>query len=71
MSRRRVVIGVLGLLVPCLLVVSACADDPILGPTDGETTGGGSYSAIERLAPSGTTATPDSALREPENPERF
>lgn len=75
MSRRRIAVGILGLLLPCLLVLSACADDPILGPTDGETEGGGSYSVIERLAPSDTTAATDSAdvgpVDPPDNPERF
>lgn len=71
--RRRIVIGVLGLLLPCLLVLSACSDDPVLGPTDGETEGGGSYSVIDRLAQPDTTAATDStdATPAPVNPERF
>jgi len=66
-SRRRIVIGVLGLLLPCLLVLSACSDDPVLGPTDGETEGGGSYSVIDRLAPSDSA----DAAPAPVNPDRF
>lgn len=62
-----------GLLVVVLLL-SACADDPILGPTDDDSTStGGSYSSIKRLAPSDTAAKADSSVLVPElqNPERF
>ena len=71
--RRRIAVGVLGVLLPCILVLTACSDDPILGPSDGETEGGGSYSAIERLAQPDTAAASDSmeVAPSPKNPERF
>jgi hypothetical protein len=81
---RAVAIGVLMLLVA---VCSACSDDPILGPSDGESEDGGSYGVIKRLsrpATAGSTATAGSAAASdstatlpPEaplnrtNPERF
>ena len=66
------VVGVLALLLPCVVILSACSDDPILGPTDGESEGGGSYSAIERLAQPDSVATSDSVDASPiTNPERF
>lgn len=69
---RRIFVGVFGLLLPCLVLLSACSDDPILGPSDGESEEGGSYSVIERLAEP-DTATVDSteAAPVPVNPERF
>jgi hypothetical protein len=72
-SPRRIIVGVLGVLLPCVLILSACAEDPILGPSDGESEGGGSYSVIERLAQPDTAAQSDStdAAPVPENPERF
>lgn len=72
-SVRRLLVGVIGLLFPCLVLLSACSDDPILGPSDGESEGGGSYSAIEQLAHPDTTATSDSIEEVPgsTNPERF
>lgn len=72
-SRRRIVVGALGLLLTCLLVLPACSDDPVLGPTDGESEGGGSYSIIERLAQPDTAAMTDSTdvVPTPTNPERF
>ena len=71
--RRCIVAGVLGVLLPCFLVLSGCSDDPILGPSDGETEGGGSYSAIDRLAKPDPAAEADSIEVVPssENPERF
>jgi len=71
-SLRRLFVGLLGVLLPCVLILSACSDDPILGPSDGETEGGGSYSVIERLAPPDTVAS-DSTDAAPSltNPERF
>lgn len=70
---RRIFVGVIGLLLPCLVLLSACSDDPILGPSDGESEGGGSYSVIERLARPDTAAASDSteASPVPANPERF
>jgi len=60
------------------VLLSACSDDPILGPTDGESEEGGSYSAIKRLAPADTAAAPDTtATARPsrplpaDNPEQF
>ena len=71
-SFRRLLAPAVWVLLPCLLLLSACSDDPILGPSDGETDGGGSYSVIERLAPQDTTATPDSIEASSQtNPERF
>lgn len=51
-----------------ILTLSACSDDPILGPNEGEPDdSGGSYSSINRLAPTDSTASqPQTA-----NPERF
>lgn len=51
-------------LLSVLLLVLGCSDDPVLGPNDGKQEEGGSYSVIERLAPS------DSSASAP-NPERF
>lgn len=56
------------LAVSLALTLPACSDDPILGPDEGEPDdSGGSYSSINRLAPT------DSAASEPQttNPERF
>lgn len=61
--RPAAVVGTL--VVSVLLLVLGCSDDPILGPDDGETEGGGSYGVIERLAPSDSTAPAAP------NPERF
>jgi hypothetical protein len=54
------------------VLISACSDDPILGPSDGESEGGGSYSVIEKLSRTGD-GEPDStqATPAPQNPERF
>jgi hypothetical protein len=77
-SPRRILVGGLLLLLPGLLLLAACSDDPILGPTDGESEEGGSYSVIKRLAPADTAAASDtSAAIRPlppspvDNPERF
>lgn len=70
--RRRLLVGVLGILLPCVLILSACSDDPILGPSDGESEEGGSYSAIERLAQPDTAAADSTeSVPSPTNPERF
>lgn len=61
----RPLIGVGTLLLSMLLLVVGCSDDPVLGPSDGQKEGGGSYSTIKRLAPSDSTAPPAP------NPERF
>lgn len=64
-TRRLLAVG-LGALLLLLIVLPACSNDPILGPNEGEKDdSGGSYSAIERLAPSDTSRAPSS------NPERF
>lgn len=64
-TRRLLAVG-LGALLLLLIVLPACSNDPILGPNEGEKDdSGGSYSAIERLAPSDTSRVPSS------NPERF
>jgi hypothetical protein len=71
-SLRSILTGVLALLLPCLVLLSACSDDPILGPDDGESEEGGSYSVIKRLAPADTAATSLPSRSTPaENPERF
>jgi hypothetical protein len=62
-------------MIALLLLLPACSDDPILGPDDGEQQGGGSYSAIERLAPNApgpdSTGIDSTALPTAPNPERF
>lgn len=76
-SSRRALIGVVGALLLLLLLLPACSDDPILGPSDGEPEEGGSYSSINRLAPSPSSVDSSSASSavpaDPErvNPERF
>lgn len=72
-SPRRAPAGALGVLLLLLFVLPACSDDPILGPSDGESEGGGSYSVINRLAQPDTAAESDSieAARSRTNPERF
>jgi hypothetical protein len=77
-SFRPLLAGVLTLLLSCLVLLSACSDDPILGPDDGEAEEGGSYSVIKRLAPADTAAARDTAATPlpshpgpDENPERF
>lgn len=53
------------------VLVGGCSDDPILGPNDeSEDDSGGSYSTIERLAPTDSSAAP-SPPSQPQNPERF
>lgn len=76
-SLRSILAGALGLLLPGLMLLSACSDDPILGPSDGESEDGGSYSAIKRLAPADTASADSTAVPlllptpPPNNPERF
>jgi len=70
-SLRRIFVAALGFLLPCVLVLSACSDDPILGPSD-DSGDGGSYSVIERLAQPDTAATDSTEVApSPTNPERF
>ena len=75
-TRRALATG-LGALLVLLTVLPGCSDDPILGPSDGTSSGGGSYSALHRLAPPATavdssrstsSSKRDSATA---NPERF
>lgn len=73
---RGLIVGV-GALLFLLIALPACSEDPILGPNDGEDSGGGSYSSINRLAPNATTAE-SSTSADPStqgsaavNPERF
>lgn len=76
---RGFVAGLATALLALILLLPACSDDPVLGPDDGESEEGGSYSVIKRLAPADTTApgdtsaTGDSLLPAPpaNNPERF
>lgn len=55
------------------VLISACSDDPVLGPSDGESEGGGSYSVIETLAQPDATVKADSTEADStsNNPERF
>ncbi|MFB6230185.1 MAG: hypothetical protein ABEL04_03425 [Salinibacter sp.] len=75
-ARRALAVG-LGALLVILIVLPACSDDPILGPSDGSSDGNGSYSSINRLAPpssavdSSSTSSPAPPNRERVNPERF
>lgn len=59
--------------IAILMSVAACSDDPVLGPSDGESEGGGSYSVIEKLAEPEAAADADSTEESPAptNPERF
>mgnify|MGYP000114244545 FL=1 len=52
-TRRFLAVG-LGALLLLLIVLPACSDDPILGPSDGTPQEGGSYSALDRLSPPAT-----------------
>lgn len=77
-SGRGFLAGFALVLLALILLLPACSDDPILGPDDGETEEGGSYSVIKRLAPADSAAASDtSAARSPgpsfptDNPERF
>jgi len=75
-SLRHIFAPVLSVLLTCLLLLSACSDDPILGPSDGSSEDGGSYSVIKRLAPTDTAEFRDTSattrpLPSSENPERF
>ena len=70
--------GLVTALLALVLLLPACSDDPILGPDDGESEEGGSYSVIKRLAPADTAAASDtSSTRVPlpppptDNPKRF
>ena len=68
LRRLRTIMVSLLLAVGLALTLSACSDDPILGPDEGEPDDSGeSYSSIKRLAPA------DSAASEPRatNPQRF
>ncbi|MFP4227308.1 MAG: hypothetical protein ACLFTE_00605 [Salinivenus sp.] len=76
-SRPRLFL-VAGLVASLLLLVvlPACSDDPVLGPSDGTSDEGGSYSNINRLAPSAEadSGEPDSSAERDTtatNPERF
>lgn len=74
-TRRFLAVG-LGALLLLLIVLPACSDDPILGPSDGTPQEGGSYSALDRLAPpaSAVDSSRSSAAKQVRpltNPERF
>lgn len=49
-TRRSLAVG-LGALLLLLIILPACSDDPVLGPSDGTPEEGGSYSALDRLSP--------------------
>lgn len=68
----------LPLLIPAAVLVAAsfligCEDDPILGPTDREPSGGGSYGIIHFEARQHPDSSHDVRLQEflKENPRRF
>jgi hypothetical protein len=65
--------AVLAVAIVIPVLVSACSDDPVLGPSDGESEEGGSYSVIENLARPDTAVMVDSTAvpSTPKNPERF
>lgn len=65
LKHLSVAAGALALLLVVSLPLSGCSDDPVLGPDEGEEEGGGSYSVIERLAPSEAERSPRP------NPRRF
>jgi hypothetical protein len=66
-------------LLVLVLLLPACSDDPILGPSDGAPREGGSYSSLNRLAPPAgtvdTSASPPGVVAQrmlpSHNPERF
>jgi hypothetical protein len=73
---RRFLVGGLGALLLLLIVLPACSDDPILGPSDGTPQEGGSYSALDRLSPPATAvdssqSDTSGADRTTTNPARF
>jgi hypothetical protein len=72
LGRWRSLAAILAVSIAGSVLISACSDDPVLGPSDGESEGGGSYSVIEKLARP-NAAEPDStdASSTPPNPERF
>lgn len=60
------------------LVVTACEDDPILAPTEEESSGGGSYGRIQQLPPPAADSfqveVDSTAVPRPDrssNPKRF
>ena len=73
-TRRSMVVG-LGVLLLLLVVLPACSDDPILGPSDGAPEEGGSYSALDRLSPPATavdsTQSSSKTNSTTTNPARF
>ena len=73
LDQGRAFAAVATMAIAVSVLISACSDDPVLGPSDGEPDGGGSYSVIEKLAQPGAAAEADSteASPAPKNPERF
>ena len=57
------------LIVLSTLPLWGCNDDPIIGPTDDDTSGGGSYGVIHFPTEADGDSATDSL--ENENPERF
>lgn len=76
LTRRALAVG-LGAMLVLGTVLPGCSDDPILGPSDGTSGDGGSYSALNRLAPPATavdssqSASPSKRDSLTANPERF
>lgn len=77
---RRLLTVVVSLLLAAglTLTLSACSEDPILGPSEeSDDRGGGSYSSIHRLSPpsppTDSTAPATASTLDPSdpNPERF
>ncbi|MCS3749558.1 hypothetical protein GGQ19_000709 [Salinibacter ruber] len=73
-TRRSTGIG-LGVLLLLLVVLPACSDDPILGPSDGAPEEGGSYSTLDRLSPPATAVDSSQSSSKTDstttNPARF
>jgi len=70
-AMRRFLLVLSSFLLASLLTLTACADDPILGPKgEDDSGGGGSYGNVNRLTPSASdsAAAADSSRS---NPQRF
>ena len=68
---RRLLIALSGLLLTGLLTLTACADDPILGPQndDDSSSSGGSYGNLNHLTPPASDSATAGSSRP--NPRRF
>ncbi|PSQ84196.1 MAG: hypothetical protein BRD44_01825 [Bacteroidetes bacterium QS_7_67_15] len=69
-AMRRFLFVLSSFLLAGLLTLTACADDPILGPQDGDDSGGGgSYGNLNRLTPPASDSAAADSSRP--NPHRF